>query len=162
MSAEVEVQRAIFTKLAALVMPGFAKFIPLGSASLITADGLTLGIASPRSVPVVDVAPQAADGGSATPFPYVAIGAIILAQFDTARENGFDFAARIHTRSRTASMLECKTVQGQIYGLLHNAALTVDGANFILIQRETSDCLREQDGTFHGVCEYRGLIETAT
>jgi hypothetical protein len=161
MSAEVEVQRAIFEKLATLVMPGFALFIPSGSTSLITADGFTFGIASPRTVPVVDVAPQSADGGSATPFPYVAIGTIVLGQFDTARENGFDFAARIHTRSRTTSMMECKTVQGQIYALLHNAALSVVGANFILMQRETSDCLRAQDGTFHGVCEYRGLIETA-
>ena len=132
MGAEVEVQRAFFNKLA------------------------TLG------TPVVDAGRQAADGGSATPFPYVAIGAIVLAQFDTARENGFDFAARIHTRSRSASMLECKTIQGQLYALLHNATLAVAGANFILLQRETSDCVREQDGTFHGVCEYRGLIETAT
>lgn len=131
MGAEVEVQRAFFTRLAAL------------------------------GTPVVDAGRQAADGGSATPFPYVAIGAIVLAQFDTARENGFDFAARIHTRSRTASMLECKTIQGQLYQLLHNATLAVTGANFILLQRETSDCVREQDGTFHGVCEYRGLIETA-
>lgn len=131
MGAEVEVQRAFFTKLAAL------------------------------GTPVVDAGRQAVDGGSATPFPYVAIGAIILAQFDTARENGFDFAARIHTRSRSASMLECKTIQGQLYALLHNATLAVTGANFILLQRETSDCVREQDGTFHGVCEYRGLIETA-
>lgn len=131
MGAEVEVQRAFFTRLA------------------------TLG------TPVVDAGRQAADGGSATPFPYVAIGAIVLAQFDTAGENGFDFAARIHTRSRSASMLECKTIQGQLYALLHNATLAVTGANFILLQRETSDCVREQDGTFHGVCEYRGLIETA-
>jgi len=160
MGAEVEVQRAIFTKLSTLG-GGFIAFIPSGSTGMVTADGLRFGSGGASSVSVVDVGQQAADGGSATPFPYVAIGAIVLGQFDTSRENGFDFAARIHTRSRTASMLECKTLQGQIYGLLHNAALSVDGANFILIQRETSDCLRAQDGTFHGVCEYRGLIETA-
>lgn len=131
MSAEIEVQRALYTALNAL--------------------GLR----------VYDSAPQAADGASVATFPYVEIGAIVLAEFDTANETGFDFIARVHTRSRSASMAEAKGIQGQIYARLHRGALAVTGFNFVLIQREASDCTRTGDGSFHGVCEYRGLIETA-
>ncbi len=130
MGAEVEVQRAIYTALA------------------------TVGVAR------VDVGKQTADGASQTPFPYIEIGAIVMSEFDTASETGFDFVARVHTRSRSGSMAETKTIQGQIYSLLHRGTLNVTGARFILIQRESSDCLRETDGSFHGICEYRGLIET--
>jgi hypothetical protein len=131
MAAEIEIQRALYTALNAL--------------------GLR----------VYDSAPQAIDGASVATFPYVEIGAIVLSEFDTANETGFDFVARVHTRSRSASMAEAKGLQGQIYARLHRGALTVAGANFILIQRESSDCIRAGDGSFHGVCEYRGLIETA-
>jgi hypothetical protein len=129
MGAEVEIQRALFLKLSAA--------------------GLS----------VVDSGKQAADGGSATPFPYVEVGYIVSSEFDTAYETGFSFVARIHTRSRSASMLEAKTIQGQIYTALHWQALTITGAHFISIHREMSDCIREPDGSWHGVCEYRGLLE---
>lgn len=114
---------------------------------------------SALSLSVVDVGKQAADGSSATPFPYVEIGMIVLNPFDTARETGFDYLARIHTRSRSGSMKEAKTIQGQIYARLHRGALSVGGFNHVLIQRERSEVLRAPDGSFHGVCEYRGLIE---
>lgn len=131
MAAEIEVQKALYLALTALSLRAY------------------------------DAAPQAADGASTATFPYVEIGAIVFAEFDTYSENGFDFIARIHTRSRSASMLECKGIQGQIYARLHNGALSITGQNTILIQRQMSDCTRVADGSFHGVCEYRGLIETA-
>ena len=31
----------------------------------------------------------------------------------------------------------------------------------VLLRRELSDVTRAADGYFHGVCEYRGLIETS-
>jgi hypothetical protein len=108
-----------------------------------------------------DAAPQAADGGSAASFPYVEIGAIVMVEFDTAYETGFDFVARIHTRSRSGAMKETKDIQGAIYARLHRGTLAVTGYNTILIQREASDVTRVSDGSFHGVCEYRGLIEYA-
>ena len=106
-----------------------------------------------------DAAPQAEDGGAASAFPYVEIGAIVPAMFDTKEVNGFDAVARIHTYSRSAGMRQCKDIQGAIYARLHNGALIVAGQNTILIQRETSFCSRIDDNAFHGVCEYRVLIE---
>lgn len=130
MAAEVELQKALYSAL----------------------NGLGLR--------VYDSAPQQADGGSTAVFPYVEVGAVVLSAFDTKEKNGFDFVARIHTRSRSASMKEAKDIQGQIYARLHHGALTVTGQNCFLIYRETSDVTRAADGSFHGICEYRGFIET--
>lgn len=129
MAAEIEVQKALYTTLTGL--------------------GLR----------VYDSAPQAVDGGSSATFPYVEIGTIAFAPWDTARETGHDFVARIHTRSRSGSMMEAKTIQGQIYGELHLGSMAIAGQTLILIRRENSDIVRAADGSFHGVCEYRGLIE---
>lgn len=130
MAAEFEIQKALYSALTAL--------------------GLR----------VYDSAPQAADGGSTATFPYVEVGAIVLAPMDTKDRNGFDMAARIHTRSRSGSMKEAKDIQGQIYARLHHGDLTITGQSLILLRRETSDVTRAADGSFHGICEYRGLIET--
>jgi len=129
MAGEVEIQRALYTAL------------------------------SPLGLNVVDVGKQTTDGGSATPFPYVEIGAIILTPFDTATETGFNFVARLHTRSRSGSMAEAKGIQGQMYARLHRGLLTVTGFNFIMCQRDTSTTEYAPDGSFHGICEYRGLVE---
>lgn len=130
MAAEFEIQKALYSALTAL--------------------GLR----------VYDSAPQTQDGGSAATFPYVEVGAIVLAPMDTKDRNGFDMVARIHTRSRSGSMKEAKDIQGQIYGRLHHGDLTIIGQRLILLRRETSDVTRAVDGSFHGICEYRGLIET--
>jgi hypothetical protein len=130
MSAEVEVQRTLYEGL-----------LPIG-------------------LPVYDAAPQAPDGASLATFPYIEVGAIILTPFDTFEEIGFTIAARIHTRSRSRSMLETKTIQGQIYAILHRGALPVAGFRMIDLTRETTECMRVADGSFHGVCEYRGQITT--
>lgn len=130
MAAEFEIQKALYSALSAL--------------------GLR----------VYDSAPQEADGGSLATFPYVEIGAIVLSPMDTKDRNGFDMVARIHTRSRSGSMKEAKDIQGQIYGRLHHGDLTITGQRLILLRRETSDVTRAADGSFHGICEYRGLIET--
>lgn len=131
MSHEFEIQKALYTALTA------------------------------ASLTVVDSAPQASDGGSDTPFPYVEVGAIVVAAWDTRSENGFDYVARVHTRSRSGSMKEAKDIQGAIYSALHYQALTISGLNHILIRRETSQVSRAADGSFHGICEYRGLAEVA-
>lgn len=110
---------------------------------------------------VYDAAPQTTDGGSNSLWPYVEVGMIVLTPFDTRSETGHEMAARIHTRSRSGSMKEAKVIQGQIWGRLHNGALTVAGHNTILLRREISDVSRASDGSFHGVCVYRGLFTTA-
>ena len=130
MTAEIEFQRAINTAL--------------------TGAGLR----------VYDFAPQEGDGASPATYPYVEIGHIIAAQWDTNTESGFDTVCRIHTFSRSGSTVECRTIQGQIYAALHKSALTITGFAPVFLDREMSDCTRQPDGSFHGVCEYRTLLET--
>lgn len=110
---------------------------------------------------VYDTAPQAADGGDASVFPYVTIGRVLMSEGDTQTKTGHSALIRIHTWSRTGSMLECKTVQGAIYTALHKAELIITGFNNFSLLRESTDCLSNQDGKIHGVCEYRALIESA-
>lgn len=110
---------------------------------------------------VHDIAPQPADSGDSSVFPYIVMGAIVLSQADTQTTLGHAAQMRIHTYSRSGSMLECKRVQGKIYAALHKQILNItDFANYSLL-REDSFCENGNDGKIHGVCEYRALIESA-
>lgn len=133
MGVEVELQKALYSRL----------------------NGASIGAS------VYDIAPQAADSGDASAFPFVTIGRAIHTENDTQTTNGFSVLCRIHTWSRTGSMSECKTIQGAIYTALHRSELTVTGFNNFSLLREDSDVIPEQDGVIHGVCEYRALIESA-
>lgn len=135
MSAEFEIQKALYTTL--------------------NGDVAVSGLVEA----VYDAAPQVADGGSGAPFPYVEVGTIVIGEMDTKTRNGFNFVARIHTRSRSNSMKETKDIQGAIYDALHLQAPAIAGYGTILLRRETSDVMRTPEGAFHGVCEYRGLID---
>lgn len=108
---------------------------------------------------VYDMAPQAADGGSDAAFPYTEVGAIVVGEWDTKSDTGFDFVARIHTYSRSGSMLECKGIQGQIYERLHLGELSIVGYTLTLLRRETSNVITSDGRLVHGVCEYRGLVQ---
>lgn len=116
----------------------------------------TLGLTN-----VYDFAPQVGDGGSSAPFPYATMGNIFAVQMDTQSTGGFEMTGRVHVFSRSGSMLECKAIQGKIYDLLHRSTLTVTGFNNFLLLRSDSDCVQDEDGKTHGVCEYRGLVESA-
>lgn len=133
MGVEVELQRALYTRL----------------------NGASIG------ADVFDIAPQAANGGDLSAFPFVTIGRIIITEWDTQTKLGVSALCRIHTWSRTATLLECKTVQGAIYTALHRQELTVTGFANVSLLREDTDCFPEQDGRVHGVCEYRALIEAS-
>lgn len=116
----------------------------------------TLGV-----VGIYDVAPQDSDGGDDAAFPYIVMGRIFAVQSDTQTKNGFEVTSRIHVFSRAGAMLECKTIQGKVYDLLHRSSLAVTGFNNYLLLRTDSDCFADENSKIHGVCEYRGLVETA-
>ena len=140
MGVEVDFQQAIYARLT-------DQIVGLGLP--------TLG--------VYDIAPE----GSA--FPYVTIGVADFRIFDAQISFNFDVLMRIHTWSRSGSMLEPKQIQGQVYDALHDHTLLMprfgepaetDWLCFSLL-RESSAILRDADQTFHGVCEYRALIQSA-
>lgn len=133
MGVEVEFQRALYTRL----------------------NGASIGAS------VYEIAPQSANGGDSSAFPYITIGRAIITEFDTQTTNGFAAQVRIHTWSRTGEMLECKGIQGAVYSALHRSEMTITGFNNFSLLREDTDCFPEEDGRVHGVCEYRALIESA-
>jgi len=136
MGIEVEYQRALFTVL--------------------NANKATLGLSD-----VYDIAPQDSDGGSNAAFPYATIGTIFMVQNDTQSKDGQIIASRIHVHSRTGSMMETKTIQGKIFGLLHRGTLSITGHNNFSLLRTDTDCFGEGGSRVHGVCEYTALTETS-
>jgi len=120
-----------------------------------------LSSSSIGAVGIFDVAPQNADGGDASLFPYVVIGRAIFSQADTQTTIGHSVQARIHTFSRSGSLKECKLIQGAIFAALHKQPLSIAGFNNFSLLREDSDCTWQGSGQAHGVCEYRALIEAA-
>lgn len=135
MAAEFEIQKAIYT-----VLNGDAALTALGPS-------------------IVDYGP--ADDDASTIYPFVAIGNIIVSEWDTDDTTGFDVLARIHTYSDSHSVKETKQIQGAIYDALHRQDISVTGYDDILIRREDSDVMRTSRGAFHGVCEYRGYLDKA-
>lgn len=131
-----------------------------GAEAILTAlfDALVTALAP--DVPVWSVPPQATDGGSAAPFPHVQIGALVIVPWDTHSETGHDFTVRMHTRWRARAEAEGRAIQDAIYDALHNGELLVDGGETVLLQRQSTTVLALPDGSFDGICEYRGLIAT--
>jgi hypothetical protein len=109
--------------------------------------------------PVVDFGRRVDDGS--TIFPYVAIGTIILTQFDTDTTNGFDMLARIHTWSDSGSAKQCRIIQGHIYNRLHKDYLLSAAFDSVLMYRDSTDVMQDANGTFHGICEYRAILDLA-
>lgn len=107
-----------------------------------------------------DVAPQITDNGSSALYPFVTVGLVTLTPFDTQSSNGFEFTITLHVRSRSAGMKQAKDIQGQLYAALHKQSLTVEGFTTLFVHFANSTCLQAPDGSFHGVSEFRGLIES--
>lgn len=129
-----------------------------GSAAILTA--LYDALVTALDVPVWSTVQQASDGGASTAFPYVRIGVIAIAPWDTHSETGHDFTVRLHTMWRGGSESAGRIIQDAIYDALHNGELLVDGGSTVLLQRQSTTVLALPDNDFDGICEYRGLIET--
>lgn len=140
MGVELDFQAALYTRLADQIIGG-------GKPCLA----------------VYDPAPQE------SAFPYVTFGETNFQIFDAHGSFNFDVLVRLNTWSRTGSPVEVKTIQGNIYSALHDYDLTltrfggageVDWLCYSLL-RESSAVMIDPDQVFHGVCEYRALIQSA-
>jgi len=122
---------------------------------LLSADVTLAGL----SVEVHDVPPEGENEDVTVAYPYVAVGALVANEWDTASGTGFDVIARLHSRSDTGSFKECRAIQARLYDLLHRQPLVVAGFNLTSLKRESSFCERESGRIIHGVCEFRALLE---
>jgi len=102
------------------------------------------------SIPVLDGVPDN------QPKPYVVIGDDTLIEWDTDGQTGFDTTITLHVWSDYQGKAEVKTIQGQIYDLLHRAELSVIGYNLINCTFEFADSFLDPNGiTRHGVQRFR-------
>lgn len=108
---------------------------------------------------VHDRKPQDTDSGAIAAFPYVTMGEAIFTLLPTDEVTNFSVLLRLHTWSRTGSVKQCKQIQGLMFDILHDADLTITGWNPFSILREESRVIEDPDGQFHGVCEYRALLQ---
>lgn len=108
------------------------------------------------------VAPQAADSGDASAFPYVIIDDTDFVDYHTATESGFEIFMRIYTISRSPGRKEVRDVQDLIFAALHRQedSLSVSDHSVLFIDREgsTVDEPLDADGSWRGVCEYRAIV----
>lgn len=108
------------------------------------------------------VAPQAADSGAASAFPYVVIDDTDFDDYHTADESGFEVLMRIYTHSRSPGRKETRDIQDLIYDALHRkqGSLSVSGHTVLFIDREgsTVDEPLDSDGSWRGVCDYRAIV----
>jgi hypothetical protein len=124
MSVEVEIQKAIFTRLT---------------------NGLT--------VLVFDDVPDN------QPKPYVVVGDDTVIEWDTDNNTGFESTITLHVWSDQPGRGEVKTIQGEIYDLLHRAEFSVIGYNLINCAFEFGDTVLDVNGvTRHGVQRFRLIL----
>jgi hypothetical protein len=101
-------------------------------------------------------------------YPYVTFGEMQFPSEDAQTRNRFNVLVRLHTWSRSGSSRETKVIQGDIYAALHDYDLTVlndagGAAEWLCysLLRDVSFAQKDPDGTIHGVCEYRALVQSA-
>lgn len=130
MSAELEVQRAIYARLNE--SPGIDLGYPVG---------------------VFDHVPQDED------YPYIKIGRISAEEFDTKTHNGFELAVIVDIWSRYDGNEEIEEIMGAVYNVLHNQSIHVEGYNFVNCLWEFSEMITEDDGhTRHGIQRFNLII----
>jgi hypothetical protein len=93
-------------------------------------------------------------------YPYIAIGEDTVAEWDTDTFTGFEATLTLHTWSRKAGRLECKTIMDRVYGTLHRETFDIDGGIVVLCNVEFQETFLEADGvTRHGVQRVRLVIQ---
>jgi len=106
------------------------------------------------TAPVFDAVPQQ------QAYPYVTIGDDNHVEWDTDTDSGATVSVTIHVWSQGRGRAETKRIQGLIYDILHDAALTIAGFVIVSSYFESSVSFMDSDGkTRHGVQTFRIIIE---
>ncbi len=95
-----------------------------------------------------------------TKYPYVVVGETTVEAWDTKGTDGADHTVTIHSWSQYGGFKEVKEIMEDVVRLLHNITLAVTGHDFVLIQWEFGQVLRDPDTvTSHGVQRFRTLTQ---
>lgn len=92
-------------------------------------------------------------------FPYIVIGETSAVPFSTKDSDGFEVSIVIHCWSRFDGREQVKQMMDQVYGVLHNTDLNVDGFDTTYCYFEFSQVFLESDGrTRHGIQRFNLTI----
>ncbi len=93
-------------------------------------------------------------------YPYATLGDVLIREFDTKDQTGFEQTVVLHIWSRYRGRKELKDIMQAIYDVLHNGALTVTGANFVSCAFQQASTTLDNDGlTLHGVMRFRLIVQ---
>lgn len=95
-------------------------------------------------------------------FPYVHFGEARASDWSTGTETGAEHRITLDVWSRQRGKAECWAVIEAVKGVLHDAALTLDGHALINLRLETAEARRDRDGvTWRGTMRFRAVTEVA-
>ena len=111
---------------------------------------------SPTLPAVFDRPPQVPLSETDSDFPFITIGDMTAAEFDTDDKDGQETTVIIHVWSRYRGTREIKSITDRIHEVLHNAALDVQGHDLIYCFWESADSIPDPDPLVqHGVTRFR-------
>lgn len=138
MSADINVQQSVFTRL----------------TSSVTLMSLVKG--------VYDKPLQVADSGDNSKFPYINIGEDLIQGWSTADSVGVEATLIFHVWDRSRGYKTVKQIQGELFTLLSRYELVISGYKLITLEFESNKIFVDQDGiTNHGVSQYRLFADLA-
>jgi hypothetical protein len=93
-------------------------------------------------------------------FPYLTIGDWTAADWSTGTETGTEHRLAVHVWSRAGGKVEAWLLIARIRELLHDRALTLDGANLVNLRFEQAAANLDADRrTWHGLARFRAVTE---
>lgn len=96
-------------------------------------------------------------------FPYIVFTGNTAQEFGTKTFNGSEVTFTISVFSQTGNRLEAGTILDRIYGLLHNASLTLDSGTAIICRWDGLSDIFIDDAeeliTYQGVIRFRILTQ---
>ena len=93
-------------------------------------------------------------------YPYLTLGDVLVRDYDTKEQSGFEQTIVLHAYSRYRGRQELKAIMQAAYDALHNASLTVTGATFVTCQFQQASTSLDNDGlTSHGVMRFRLVVQ---
>lgn len=106
--------------------------------------------------------PQSADSGDNSLYPFITLGEDNIRDWSTDTASGGEDTVAIHIWSRANGWGGAKNIAGAVYKVLHRAELTLDNHEFIGLDFEASEAIRDPDGeTLHMVATYIMILDEA-
>jgi len=97
-----------------------------------------------------------------TPFPFITLGTASVSDWSTGTESGLEHRLDVHVWSRYAGKRQAYEVIDAVRAVLHDAALSLNGAQLVNLRCQSFEVRRDDDGeTYHGVARFRAVTELA-